>query len=434
METRWSGIKNLLIRGSPIIGDDFEPSEELFKFVQEQCKILVIGAGGIGCEVLKNLALMGFRNLDVIDMDTIDLSNLNRQFLFRKKDIGQPKANVAAEFINKRVAGCSVTPHYCKIQDKDESFYRSFHLIVSGLDSVLARRWLNGMLVSLLEYDDKKQLNPASVIPFVDGGTEGFKGNARVILPGMMPCVDCTLDLYPPQVTYPLCTIAHTPRLPEHCVEYAKIIQWPKEEPFGAGVSIDGDNPDHILWLFEQAKTRADQYGIQGISYQLTQGVVKHIIPAVASTNAVIAASLASEVFKIASTCAPYMQNYMMFNQVEGVYTYTYQAEKRDDCPTCSSQPLILSFTEESTLKDVRDFLMENNQILLRNPGLTTVVDGKNRSLYMPSIPSLEEATKPNLKKKLPELGLQDGHQIVIGDVTSPKPIIAILKYNYNME
>jgi ubiquitin-activating enzyme E1 C len=71
---------------------------------------------------------------------------------------------------------------------------------------------------------------------------------------------------------------------------------------------------------------------------------------------------------------------------------------------------------------------------LLRNPGLTTVVDGKNRSLYMPSIPSLEEATKPNLKKKLPELGLQDGHQIVIGDVTSPKPIIAILKYNYNME
>ena len=102
------------------------------------------GAGGLGCELLKDLAMMGIGNIDVIDMDTIELSNLNRQFLFRRKDIGSSKAKVASEFINNRIPGCNVTPHFCKIQDYDESFYRKFHIIVCGLDSIVARRWING--------------------------------------------------------------------------------------------------------------------------------------------------------------------------------------------------------------------------------------------------------------------------------------------------
>jgi len=58
------------------------------------------------------------------------------------------------------------------------------------------------MLFSLLEYDDDNSPNPCTMIPLVDGGTEGLKGNARVIMPGMTACVDCTLGLYPPQVIY----------------------------------------------------------------------------------------------------------------------------------------------------------------------------------------------------------------------------------------
>lgn len=55
------------------------------------------------------------------------------------------------------------------------------------------------MLISLLIYNDG-ELDQSSVIPLVDGGTEGFKGNARVMLPGITACIECTLDLYPPQV------------------------------------------------------------------------------------------------------------------------------------------------------------------------------------------------------------------------------------------
>lgn len=54
--------------------------------------------------------------------------------------------------------------------------------------------------VSLLSYDEDGQLDMSTIVPMVDGGTEGFKGNARVIIPGISACVECTLDLYPPQV------------------------------------------------------------------------------------------------------------------------------------------------------------------------------------------------------------------------------------------
>ena len=217
------------------------------------------------------------------------------------------------------------------------------------MDLLSSYPWLNSQH-SLLVYDKDGNLDPSTSIPMVDGGTEGtppplralppfflcfpvcfnsfralrppladpallfrrlpplshvgFKGNSRVIKPGSTGhCIECMLDLYPPQTTYAMCTIAQRPRLPEHCVMYAKLILWPKEKK---DEPIDGDDPDHIRWLFEQAAERAAEFGIKGVNYRLTQGVVKNIIPAVASTNAVIAASCANEAFKIATSCCAY--------------------------------------------------------------------------------------------------------------------------------
>lgn len=100
--------------------------------------------------------------------DTIDISNLNRQFLFRQADIGKPKAEVAAAFVQKRVKGVNITPYVGKIQDKDEDYYMQFNIVVCGLDSIEARRWINSTLISMVDEDD-----PLSLKPLVDGGTEG---------------------------------------------------------------------------------------------------------------------------------------------------------------------------------------------------------------------------------------------------------------------
>jgi ubiquitin-activating enzyme E1 C len=115
---KWQYLDNFLSRPGAYTDEDFIPGEPPITAISETARLLVIGAGGLGCEILKNLALSGFRNIDVIDMDTIDVSNLNRQFLFRAKDVGSAKATVAAEFVMKRVPGCKITPYVGKIQDK----------------------------------------------------------------------------------------------------------------------------------------------------------------------------------------------------------------------------------------------------------------------------------------------------------------------------
>eukprot|EP00271_Cylindrocystis_brebissonii_P009693 TRINITY_DN2477_c0_g1_i1.p1 TRINITY_DN2477_c0_g1~~TRINITY_DN2477_c0_g1_i1.p1 ORF type:complete len:444 (-),score=58.52 TRINITY_DN2477_c0_g1_i1:452-1783(-) len=395
LEGRWRDLDRLLLRQGNVVGPGFEPGIEVREFLQNDCKILVIGAGGLGCELLKDLALSGFGHIDVIDMDTIDVSNLNRQFLFRTSDVGQPKATVAARKIMQRVKGVTVVPHYCRIEDKDTEFYRDFQIIVLGLDSLDARSYINSVVCGFLEFGPDGEVDQTTIKPMVDGGTEGFKGHARVILPGITPCFHCLLWLFPPQITYPLCTLAETPRSAPHCIEYVHLIQWGQDRP---GLQFDADNADHMTWVYEQALKRAELFGISGVTHSLTQGVVKHIVPAIASTNAIIAAACALETLKMATMCSTGLDNFLLYEGSQGIYTNTISYSKDPECLVCSAGNQV----ETSTTTTLQEFI---EQIIadprfdgqLAKPSLS--FEGSN--LYMQAPPILEEMTRENLSKPL---------------------------------
>ncbi|KAH8106845.1 hypothetical protein BXZ70DRAFT_997762 [Cristinia sonorae] len=404
---RYFHVDQILDKAGPRTDESFVPGDQVKDFLRNNCKILVIGAGGLGCEILANLALSGFKDIHVIDMDTIDISNLNRQFLFRQKDVGKPKALVAAEFIMNRVPGVKVTPYYGKIQDKDEDYYMQFNLVVCGLDSVEARRWINATLVNMVDPE-----NPESLKPLIDGGTEGFKGQARVILPTVSSCYECSLDMLNKPTAFPICTIANTPRLPEHCIEWASVLEWPRV--YG-DKKLDTDDPEHIGWLYDVASKRAKEFKIEGVTWSLTQGVVKNIIPAIASTNAIIAASCCNEAFKIATSSAAYLNNYFMLIGTEGVYSYTFEHERRKECPVCGGESLDISIRKDWTVERLIEMLVEKQDIQIKKPSLST----PTKQIYFQAPPQLEQATRPNLEKKVSEL-VEEGGEITVTASTLP--------------
>jgi ubiquitin-activating enzyme E1 C len=417
-EVRWKHLDQIRRNAGPFTDPDATNEEFLAQFAK--FKILVIGAGGLGCEILKNLAMSRFKDIHVIDMDTIDISNLNRQFLFRKSDVGKYKAEVAAKFVQDRVRGVRITAHNNRIQDFDEDFYKQFQLVVCGLDSIEARRWINAMLVSIAEEAEDAD----AIKPLIDGGTEGFKGQARVVLPSITSCIECQLDMHAPRAAVPLCTIASIPRQPEHCIEWAHVIAWDQEKPFP---KLDKDDPEHVTWLFNKALARAQEYDIPGVTYSLTQGTIKNIIPAIASTNAIIAASCCNEAFKIATNSAPclgFENNYMMYSGNDSIYTYTFKHEKKDDCPVCGRQARPLSVDARSTLQDLLDSLAVRPEAQLKKPSIRA----ESKTLYMQSPPSLEQQTRPNLSKTIAELGLIDGQQVVVTDPAFP------LEFNFYLQ
>lgn len=145
------------------------------------CRVLVVGAGALGNEILKNLALLGFRKVAVVDMDSIERSNLSRTVLFRENQIGQLKADAAVGAFESLANGATATAIAANVvYECGLGLFGWSDIIIAGLDNREARLWINSAAWKMNR-------------PWIDGAIEGINGIARIFLPGRAPCYECTL-------------------------------------------------------------------------------------------------------------------------------------------------------------------------------------------------------------------------------------------------
>ncbi|CAK7901827.1 ubiquitin-activating enzyme E1-like [[Candida] anglica] len=217
--------------------------------------VVMIGAGGIGCELLKNLILSGYGCIHIVDLDTITLSNLNRQFLFRQKDIDKSKSltiKKAVESFNYH--GCKLISHHGNITDTTQfpiSWWSQFSFIFNALDNLEARRYVNRMALFLKT-------------PIMESGTTGYDGYVQPIYPYQAECFDCQAKVTPQ--TFPVCTIRSTPSKPIHCITWAKeflfhqLFDETDEDPDSAATSLGQatDNKEELETLVKESNELAD--------------------------------------------------------------------------------------------------------------------------------------------------------------------------------
>ena len=182
----------------------------------ENLNLFMIGAGALGCEFLKDFALMGIATkkgvVTVTDNDNIEVSNLNRQFLFRKDDVHTPKSKTAGRVIQEMNKDFNVNALQNFVSQDTENifnaeFWEKQDFVINAVDNVKARRYID----SRCTWYGKN---------LIDSGTLGTKAHVQLIVPHSTSCYNDTQD--PPEESIPMCTLHNFPAMIEHCIEWGR--------------------------------------------------------------------------------------------------------------------------------------------------------------------------------------------------------------------
>lgn len=386
--------------------------------------VFIAGVGALGCEIAKDLALAGVGKLVLVDLDTIETSNLSRQLLFRMGDIGKPKAEVAALRVKELNPSMEVEYHFTKIQSLPLDLYEKCDVIIAALDNVQARFDLNVIARRVKR-------------PMIEGGTVGFEGHVQVVVPAgarfleETACYRCVVPVPPPdQKLIAACTPKGIPQVREHCVLRAEWIFRKKEErePDLKNkrdvVLLTGASNQELVMLKERDPS-ADHGG--PFVPQDMENILENKIPAIQTVSSVIASIESVEAMKMAAiqhaTGKPgdvtiMDPTYMNYNGMWGIVDHL-PVLKREECPVCGIQKGIeyvqIPVTAESAVGDVFASLETVGTITAEQKFMITNPQTKG-IIYHPSIPSFGDKAR-----RLSDFGLGPGTDILLTPFGMPK-------------
>ncbi|MGV9205085.1 MAG: HesA/MoeB/ThiF family protein [Promethearchaeia archaeon] len=291
--------------------------------VVKNSRILIIGVGGLGCEIAKNLAMLGVGHLDLVDLDIIEHSNLNRQLLFAGAEMGTAKALVAAERLKDINPNIEIKGYHTSLERINPILYKKADLIIGGLDSMNSRLNLNAHCVRF-----KK--------PLVDGGVSGYYGHTYTVFPYENACYECNPLPVGESEEMAACTVVGVPRKRIHCVFKGSMVF---EEKF------DRDpNPKSLAdmeFIKEKANKLVEEYDFY--PYYTKSDIVQIIDrhdPGIITINAAISAFQSHEAMKIIhwnsgnKGLGEPIKTYVIFNAVTMKF-YHIEKERNPDCLQC---------------------------------------------------------------------------------------------------
>ncbi len=286
-------------------------------------RVLIAGVGGLGCEIAKNLAMLGVGYLDLVDLDTIEHSNLNRQILFTDAKIGSPKAVAAAKKLKEINPNITIKAHHTSLERLDPVIYYKADVIVGGLDSMNARFNLNAHCIRF-----KK--------PLVDGGVSGYHGHIYTVFPYKNGCWNC--DPLPATESDEMaaCTVVGVPRKRVHCVFKGLLYFQEKYDK-----DPNPKNEKHVAYIQKYANNLAQKHNFLPLFSQSEVFMLmdRHD-PGIITINAVIASIQSHETVKILNWKAgnkelgPPTDKYIVFNGMTMKF-YHIEKKRNTECWQC---------------------------------------------------------------------------------------------------
>ncbi len=311
--------------------------------VIKNARVLIAGVGGLGCEIAKNLAMLGVGQLDLVDLDTIEHSNLNRQILFAGAKFGSSKALVAAKRLKNINPNIEITGYHTSLERLDPQIYLNADVIVGGLDSANARLNLNAQAVRFLK-------------PLVDGGVSGYHGHIYTVFPYKNACMEC----YPVPAAeadeMAACTVVGVPRKRIHCV-FKGIMAFQEEfdnDP-------DPKNLEHIKYIQKKADALAQEHDFLPLfSKAEIYKIVDRHDPAIITINAAISAFQSHETVKILHWLAKNkglgipITSYIVFNAMTMRF-YPIEKKRNPKCLQCGDdvKRVILKLSRNARCQEI---------------------------------------------------------------------------------